>query len=120
MQYLLILPLAFICEFMDSSLGMGYGTTLTPLLLLMGFEPLQVVPAVLMSECVTCFVGILVYFLTKSAVDWSLAPWLMMGAVFSVPFAAHTVKNISEKKVKTLIAVVVIILGMLTLSKAIF
>ncbi len=44
---------ALACEFMDSSLGMGYGTTLTPLLLLMGFEPLQVVPAVLLSELFT-------------------------------------------------------------------
>ena len=41
---------AFFLEYMDASLGMGYGTTLTPLLLLLGFEPLQVVPAVLMSQ----------------------------------------------------------------------
>jgi uncharacterized membrane protein YfcA len=38
---------------MDSSLGMGYGTTLTPLLLLFGHEPLQIVPAVLLSELIT-------------------------------------------------------------------
>lgn len=41
---------ALACEYMDSSLGMGYGTTLTPLLLLAGFEPLAIVPAVLVSE----------------------------------------------------------------------
>ncbi len=46
---------AHICEYIDSSLGMGYGTTLTPLLLLAGFAPLQIVPAVLFSECVTGF-----------------------------------------------------------------
>ncbi len=50
---LLILQFAFICEYIDSSLGMGYGTTLTPLLLIMGYRPLQVVPAVLLSELVT-------------------------------------------------------------------
>jgi len=44
---------AMVCELVDSSLGMGYGTTLTPLLLIAGFEPLQVVPAVLASEFVT-------------------------------------------------------------------
>jgi uncharacterized membrane protein YfcA len=44
---------AFVCEYVDSSLGMGYGTTLTPLLLLIGFRPLQVVPAILFSEFVT-------------------------------------------------------------------
>jgi len=44
---------ALACEFMDSSLGMGYGTTLTPLLLMVGFEPLHIVPAILLSELVT-------------------------------------------------------------------
>jgi len=45
--------LAFICEYMDSTLGMGYGTTLTPILLIMGYEPLQIVPAVLISELIS-------------------------------------------------------------------
>jgi uncharacterized membrane protein YfcA len=45
--------LAFVCEYMDSTLGMGYGTTMTPVLLLFGFEPLQIVPAVLLSELIT-------------------------------------------------------------------
>ena len=44
---------ALLCEYMDSSLGMGYGTTLTPLLLLAGYTPLQIVPAVLFSELLT-------------------------------------------------------------------
>jgi uncharacterized membrane protein YfcA len=44
---------AMFCEFVDSSLGMGYGTTLTPMLLLAGFQPLQVVPCVLLSELAT-------------------------------------------------------------------
>lgn len=50
---LMIFLVALVCEYVDSSLGMGYGTTLTPLLLLAGFEPLQIVPAVLMSECLS-------------------------------------------------------------------
>lgn len=48
--FLGILALAFICEFIDASLGMGYGTILTPCLLLVGFEPLLVVPAILISQ----------------------------------------------------------------------
>lgn len=43
---------ALLCEYMDASLGMGYGTTLTPLLLIMGFAPLAVVPAVLLGQLV--------------------------------------------------------------------
>lgn len=50
---LAIALIAFVAEYVDSTLGMGYGTTLTPVLLLMGYEPMQVVPAVLLSELLT-------------------------------------------------------------------
>lgn len=245
-KILLVMPIAFICEFIDSSLGMGYGTSLAPILLLMGFEPLQIVPSILFSEFVsgitaaffhhsiqnvnfkphskdahvalilsifsvvgtliavflaiklpaqvlkffigiivvlmgifilatfnrrprftwrkitilgtvasfnkgmsgggygplvmggqilsgigvksavgitslsegiTCFVGMILYFFLQPQVDWILAPWLMAGAVLSVPFAAHTLKRIPERKVKIVIAVIMVILGCLTLSK---
>jgi len=49
--------LAFACEYVDSTLGMGYGTTLTPLLLLFGFGTKQIVPSVLLSEFVTGLVA---------------------------------------------------------------
>jgi hypothetical protein len=39
-----------VCEFIDAALGMGYGTTLTPLMLLVGYQPLDTVPAVLLSQ----------------------------------------------------------------------
>lgn len=52
----MILPialLAFFCELVDSTLGMGYGTTLTPIMLALGYEPIVIVPAVLFAEAVT-------------------------------------------------------------------
>ncbi|MFH2137344.1 MAG: sulfite exporter TauE/SafE family protein [Candidatus Omnitrophota bacterium] len=52
-----IVIFAFICEYMDSTLGMGYGTTLTPVLLIMGYEPLQIVPVVLISELISGFLA---------------------------------------------------------------
>jgi uncharacterized membrane protein YfcA len=245
-KLILLMPLAFVCEFIDSSLGMGYGTSLTPILLLLGFSPLQVVPAVLfsefvtglsaaffhhnlrnvdfnphskdtkvaavlsafavvgtivsvviavklppqilktwiggiviamgiailvsrnraprfswgkisvlgtvasfnkgmsgggygplvmggqilsgigiknavgitsLSESVTCLVGIIMYFTLKDGVDWTLAPWLMAGAVLSVPFAAHTLKRIPERRVKAIVAAIILGLGALTLLK---
>jgi len=50
-----IIALCAVCELIDSSLGMGYGTTLTPLLLMAGFDPLQLVPTILISEFVSGF-----------------------------------------------------------------
>lgn len=60
---------ALACEFVDSSLGMGYGTTLTPLLLLAGYAPLDIVPAVLLSELVTGFAAALMHH-RDGNVDW--------------------------------------------------
>jgi len=45
--------IAFMSEYLDSGLGMGYGTALAPILIIMGYEPLKVVPAILISQLVT-------------------------------------------------------------------
>ena len=50
---LTVLVIAFVAEYFDSTVGMGYGTTLTPLLLIMGYEPLQIIPVILLSELLT-------------------------------------------------------------------
>lgn len=44
--------LAIIAELLDSSLGMLYGTLLSPLLIISGFEPNLVVPSILLSQAI--------------------------------------------------------------------
>jgi len=48
-----LLFISAFCEYIDSSLGMGYGTTLTPLMLSFGVLRSDIVPAVLLSELLT-------------------------------------------------------------------
>jgi len=43
---------ALFCQYADASIGMGYGTTLTPILIIVGFAPLEVIPAVLLGQLV--------------------------------------------------------------------
>jgi len=45
--------IAFISEYLDSGLGMGYGTALAPILIILGYHPLKVVPAILISQLIT-------------------------------------------------------------------
>jgi len=54
-RFFVVPILAFFCEFIDSSLGMGYGTTLTPVLLTpnFGYERSTIVQSVLISELAT-------------------------------------------------------------------
>ncbi len=46
----LIIFLAVFCEFIDSSMGMLFGTILSPVLVILGFNPLLVVPSLLISQ----------------------------------------------------------------------
>jgi len=55
--FIAIAVIALICEYTDASIGMGYGTALSPILIIMGFMPLHVVPAVLLGQLVGGLVG---------------------------------------------------------------
>jgi uncharacterized membrane protein YfcA len=245
--FILVIVLAFFCEYIDSSLGMGYGTALTPILLILGYNPLQIVPAVLLSELIsglsaaffhhrlknvnfnignsdfkiafimagcsifgvlaavyialnlpvfyvklyigllvfsmgililvtlnrmykfswgkivsigllaafnkgisgggygplvtsgqiltgvksknaigitslaeglTCLVGVIIYFkYTNHTIEWDLAPSLVLGAILSVPFATYTVKKFKESRLRLIVGISTLILGLVTLGK---
>lgn len=52
MRLLPLLALSFCSGMIDLSLGMGYGFTVTPVMLMLGFTPQEAVPAVLISSFV--------------------------------------------------------------------
>jgi len=54
---LLLIAVALIMEFIDSFLGMMYGTVLSPLLILAGYDAKTVVPAILISQAVGGFIA---------------------------------------------------------------
>jgi len=68
-----VVVLALVFEFMDASAGMGFGTALTPVLLVMGFAPLQIVPVVLIQQT---FAGLIGAFLHREFqnVEWRFRP----------------------------------------------
>jgi len=54
-EFLTILLLAFVMEIIDSGLGMGFGTVLSPLLIAFGYAPTLVVPSILFSQAIGGF-----------------------------------------------------------------
>ena len=46
-----------VIKFVDSTLGMMYGTVLSPLLILIGYDVKSVVPAILISQAVGGFIA---------------------------------------------------------------
>jgi len=113
---------AMFCEYVDSSLGMGYGTTLTPLLLLVGFEPLQIVPCVLLSEFASGISAGLMHhrdgnvdFLRDRQARGTavlLSTLSVVGAVTAVTFALR----LSKFWLTAIIAVIILSVGIATLA----
>lgn len=118
-----IILISFLCEYMDASIGMGYGTTLTPLLLLLGFEPLEVVSAVLLGQIVGGVTGGIAHCkignikLNLKSMDLPVIAVLgafgVLGSLIAVFFAI----NISQLVLKFYIGIMLLGIGLLVLWK---
>jgi uncharacterized protein len=60
-MYFIVCIVTFFSEFLDSGLGMGYGTALAPILILLGFDAVRVVPAILISQLITDIAACIVH-----------------------------------------------------------
>ena len=110
--------LGVIASFNKGMSGGGYGPVVTGGQILSGVEGKSAVGITSLAEGLTCLVGVIAYILvSKAAIDWRLAPWIVAGAAFSVPLSAKTVKLVSTRKLKSAIAVLTIILGIVTITK---
>ena len=123
---ILVFMVALFCEYLDSSLGMGYGTTLTPILLLAGFAPLDIVPAILLSEALTgAAAGLLhqrdgnVNFLRDPRARRTALLLIGLSAVGAIA-AATLAMQISKEMLTLFIASIIIAMGfviLLTLNR---
>lgn len=95
----LLAALSFLLEVVDASVGMGYGTLLTPVLLLLGFDSHQVVPAVLISQLAGDFLAAFFHHQFRNVnlsigsrhlnVAVTLGALSLMGAVVAVVISAE-------------------------------
>lgn len=108
---------AFLMEIVDSGLGMGYGTVLAPVLLIAGFSPVIVVPAILLSQAFGGFTAACCHHKFKNV---SFAPQsrnLKIAVIVSIlgiagsMVAATIALSIPKTVVKTYIGILVIIIG---------
>ena len=141
---------AFICEFIDSSLGMMYGTLLSPILLIAGFEPIVVVPAILFSQTIggltsskfhhkyknTNFslkrknpkfiikkifeLGLLETFKKGTTRDFRIGSFISIFGVIATFVSVVIAINIPKELLKTYIGLLVIFVGFVLLLKPVF
>jgi len=121
-EILLIIFLACVMEAIDSSLGMMYGTLLSPIFIGMGYEPLVVVPAILLSQAIGGMSGTMMHQKFKNADfmgftrDTKVALAMVVPGVFVVVLGVFAALNLSKVFVKTYIGVLVIAMSILCVS----
>src|SRR5919197_5961013 len=114
--------LACFFETVDSSAGMGFGTSLSPLLLVLGFSPLQVVPVLVAAQAFTSATGGLMHREFEN-VDFSWRPLNrasktvllvavpgVVGATVSVVLSYSTF-TLPDSVIETYIAVLVLVMA---------
>ena len=121
--YIGLAVVAFACELIDSSLGMMYGTILSPVLIIIGFEPLLVVPSILLSQAIGGFTAAVfhhqlgnVYF-SRTSIDSKAVFIITAFGIIGVAAAVSLALNIPPWAIKTYIGVLVLVMGSILLSK---
>ncbi len=112
-----MMSLGMIASFNKGMSGGGYGPVVTGGQILAGVQGRSAVGVTSLAEGLTCLVGVIMYFFfaNTNSFDWKLTSWICLGAVLSVPLSAKSVKIMTEKKLKILIALLTIILGSWTI-----
>lgn len=112
---------AFVSEYLDSGLGMGYGTALSPILIIMGYDPLAVIPAVLISQLATdiaaCFFhhGLKNVNLRVGTPDFKAASLLGIVSSIGVIGAVVIAVKIPARVLTTYIGIIVFAMGLLVI-----
>lgn len=145
-EVILLILAAFVCELIDSSLGMLYGTILSPLLIIIGYDPLVVVPSILFSQAIGGIIASIMHHRLKN-VDFNVKSELLenlaalgyiesfkrnvstdLKVVFCVTIlgviatviAALTAVNIPRVALKSYIGILVLAMGIILLLRSRF
>ena len=124
-----VIALAMVFEFMDAAAGMGFGTALTPVLLVMGFDPLQIVPVVLIQQTVAGLVGAFLHREFQN-VEWRFKPLsetvrlciiiAAAGSVFVLlaTIGIYGVLDLDPIWIKLYVAVLLLAMGLISLVQS--
>ena len=124
-----VILIAAIFEYMDSAGGMGYGTALTPLLLMAGFDPKQVVPCIMITEMFTGLIAGMIHGEFDN-VEWKLKPMnettrlvivvAITGMIFSAISitAVYKILQLHKFWIKLYVAMLLIVMGICSVLTA--
>lgn len=110
--------LAFAAGFLDTSLGMGYGTILGPLLLAAGYRVPEVVPALLISQVTAGLVGARFHHangnasFARDSLHLRVAGVLVTAGLAGGLLGPWAARQVGEQAVRAYMAVMIVALGL--------
>ena len=117
-----LIVMALIMEIVDSSLGMMYGTLLSPILIGYGFELEVVVPAILISQAIGGISGTISHHRFENADfrgltrDTKVMLAMVIPGLMVVTVGVFAAANLPSLWIKTYIGILVIVMSTLCLS----
>ncbi len=114
--FYVIVVISFLCMYLNAALGLGYGVTLIPILLVMGFET-TVIPALIVAQFLAEIAAGVSHQsagnidLTQSSPHLKVAMVLAGCAVVGAPLAVKLNVTLPETQTQLAIGVIVIMIG---------
>ncbi len=122
-QLVLLFLSAVICETIDSGLGMMYGTILSPVLIIAGFDPQQVIPCILCSQALGGMLATVGHHRNGNADfrlgsdDFKIGTAIYLLGVVAVFLGAYLAIKIPKSWLQLYIGVLVTIMGLVVVCR---
>ncbi len=124
-----IIAICFLFNTIDSAAGMGFGTAVAPLLFLLGYDPLEVVPTLLVAQSINGLVAGMFHHEFEN-VSFSLRPlnkatkvMLLLagvgclGIILSI-FSVYLAVDVPDHVIKGYVSALIIVMGFIGLYQA--
>jgi len=118
LNFVMLMAIAFILECVDNALGGGFGTILSPFLILFGYDPKAVVPAILFSELVSGFWGGM-WHTKYNNVNYRAVGATLVGSLTGTAAATIMIGRVlPDAMIKQLIALITVITGIVVIIRS--
>lgn len=117
----LFVGMAIVMEMVDSSIGMMYGTILSPILILIGVEPVMAIPALLFSQAMGGITGTLAHHKCRNfkiavrSDDMKVVMLTVIPGIIAVIIGVYLASGLDPLHVKLYIAILVTVMSILCL-----
>jgi len=123
-DWIVVMIMAFVFEVIDAAFGQGYGTLGAPALLLLGYSPKEIIPAILLSQAMGGFIGGILHhqfknasFLWSRKSDLTKVSVIVVSGILGVAFSSFLgVKFLSKNALSWYIGIMVTLIGVLLIS----